>query len=276
MELMFNELSINPVAADKYSASTKMIEFAKTAAEARCHNFMRIRSDCATNDICLSENYTMYDWLFDRDFARTNRTYHDFLQGMFVKPFINEHDEDIENQFVLDRYTFEGAKCFGLAAADLYDTLSISFQNDAKWTKNSFLISIEPDAGEIYTKKIQNVFSKECFSVDEIHNYIAKISPIILEETPILPADKKISISSHHGTPELWEFWNKLKTSHFVIEGWSTSWGGNKFIRKIDHTGIVELVLINTEKRYALKVQTTGRNYHENKKIAEELKINYA
>jgi hypothetical protein len=203
---------------------------------------------------------------------------------MFVKPFINDQDAAIENQFVSARYTFEEAECRGLAAAYLYGTLSVSFQSDAKWTKNNISITVEPDVGEAYKKSVHNIFSKDCFTTTEIQDYIAKISPVILEATPILPADKHIHIAGdHHGRHELELFWDKIKHSPYVTEARSTEFvrGKSKFIVKIEpstktgkETGVV--IIAPNDEYYSLWVQTTGRNYHETKKIVEELQENYA
>jgi hypothetical protein len=61
-----------------------------------------------------------------------------------------------------------------------------------------------------------------------------------------------------------------------VINAISTDWGGNSFIRKINKNGTIEIVLIDTERRYALLVQTTGRNYRETETIAKLLEKEYS
>ena len=56
----------------------------------------------------------------------------------------------------------------------------------------------------------------------------------------------------------------------------STNWGGKNFIRKKHKNGVIEIVLIDSEKEYALWVQTTGRNYRETEVIAKKIEERYS
>ena len=94
---------------------------------------------------------------------------------------------------------------------------------------------------------------------------------VVLQETQIAPDTKNLHLADHHGQKELKALWEKLKNSPFVIEGRSTDWGGNRFIRKVEKNGVLEIVLVDSEKQYALWVQTTGTNLRETKAIAEIL-----
>ncbi|MCC7515376.1 MAG: hypothetical protein IT212_11865, partial [Bacteroidia bacterium] len=68
MELVLNELSIS-VEANKFKANDTMVEFAKTVAEGKRKGFKNVRSHFATHDIKLAEDYTMENWLNDKDFV---------------------------------------------------------------------------------------------------------------------------------------------------------------------------------------------------------------
>ena len=50
----------------------------------------------------------------------------------------------------------------------------------------------------------------------------------------------------------------------------------NYFATKCYAPGIIEIVLVNSERQYALHVQTTGRNYRETKAIAEIITERYS
>jgi hypothetical protein len=52
--------------------------------------------------------------------------------------------------------------------------------------------------------------------------------------------------------------------------------GCNKFIKKCHRTGIIEIVLYKTDRKYSLQVQTTGRNLRETEAIAEILNDQYS
>jgi hypothetical protein len=220
--------------------------------------------------------------MFDNEFAKENHDFRDFLLGMFRLPFINENDEEIKNKYLGEEFYFEDTdngivkqKCLGLAAAYLYETLSISFQNGGAWVKNELNITIETSDGNSKTEIVKNVYSKDCFSKAVITDYVEQLGDIQLQETRIIPADKENHFAPHHGKHELQLFWNKLKNNPYIISAISTGWGGDSFIRKISRNGTIEIVLIHTVHRYALLVQTTGRNYRETETIAGLLQKEY-
>ena len=58
MELLLNELSVQPLSEDKYAANDKMKQFAEAISEARKKNFKLIRSHLSSSEISLTEDYT--------------------------------------------------------------------------------------------------------------------------------------------------------------------------------------------------------------------------
>jgi hypothetical protein len=277
MEAMFNELSIMP-AADKYTAQSKLVLFAETVNRARKEGFKHIRSHYDTNQIELAKGYTLFDWLNDRS---VRRDYRDYMYGMIVLPFIKEDDEEIEKQYVEASYYFEDksagiskTKCLGLASAYLCETLSIRLTISPVWEQYKLPVIIEKEA-QTLLENVYNISSTVSF-VPEIIDFIARAKAPALIETAIAPDKKSIHLSHHHGIKELRTLCNQLKNCPYVEEMQSTNWGGNKFIREVYKTGIVEIVLFRTEKRYALSVKTTGRNLRETKAIAEILAERYS
>jgi hypothetical protein len=109
-------------------------------------------------------------------------------------------------------------------------------------------------------------------------NWCFKFLPknnFFLVESKILPDDKKIHLTDHHGKKDLSELCDRIKNSPFVLEMQSTDWGGKQFIRKIYASGLIEIVLHKTAKQFGLNVQTTGTDLLETKKIAEILQNKY-
>jgi len=96
-----------------------------------------------------------------------------------------------------------------------------------------------------------------------------------LTKSAISPVNKKVHLSDHHGKKELDELCDRIKNSPYVEEMQSTNWGGKRFIRKVEATGLIEMVLHKTEKQYALNVQTTGKDLIETQAIAEILRDKY-
>ncbi|PKL79807.1 MAG: hypothetical protein CVV25_06760 [Ignavibacteriae bacterium HGW-Ignavibacteriae-4] len=111
-------------------------------------------------------------------------------------------------------------------------------------------------------------YKKWCFAFLDNNDFF-------LSKTTIPIIDKNIHLSDHHGKKELDNFCNKIKISPYVEEMKSTDWGGKKFIRKVEANGWIELVLYKTDRQYALKVKTTGKDQLETEAISEILRKKY-
>ena len=278
MELIYNELSVHELSADRFAANIKMQLFSETIAEAIQRGFLRVRSHHDSHQIQLSDDYTLYDWLNNRE---VNEVLRNNMYGMLILPFIKDEDEDVMAHYVEADYYFEDAangiartNCAGLTAAHLYETLSVSVQSNPAWTKNILNISVDTN-GACTTKKVNNVFSRACFALPAISNIVENLGEIDLQETSIAINDKQFHLTSHHGQQELNALWKKLKNSPYVEEGLSVEWGGKRFIRKTYINGQIEIVDNNTDMGYALLISTTGRNKRETGAIAEILREKY-
>ncbi len=280
MELILNELSIVSN-TDKYKANETLIDFAKTISTAKKNGFKKVRSYFTSDKINLCENYTLDNWLNDKDFIKS-KEYKDFLFGIIIVPFIKDEDEQIQEEYVTSKFIYEDSaneitktECIGLASAYLYESLCISFANSPFWRKLELPIIIEKD-NILKREIVYNVFSSPCFENQTILKLIEDFGTINLVETTIKPKDKSRHIAQHHGVKELNELCDRLELNVYVTEMRSTSWGGTKFIRKSNKNGTIEIVLYKTQMKYALLVQTTGRNLRETIAIAEILKDKYS
>jgi hypothetical protein len=281
MELSFNELGIYPLSPDTYRANDKMKIFSEAVSAARKNGFNIIRSHYDTYQIMLSENYTLSQWLYNKEIPRD---YRDLLYGIFTLPFIKEDDEEIEDKYIEANYFFEDnesniekTKCLGLASAYLYDTLSISLASLPIWQKTKLKILIEKD-GETLTHEVFNISEKDSFQDQNISLFVENLGEVNLIETKIIPDDKKIHLADHHGKDKLQALCNQLKYNLHVEEMRSMEWCRgrcNDFIKKCHKDGVVEIVLFKTDMKYALWVKTTGRNLRETKTIAEKLKNDF-
>lgn len=276
---MYNELSVDALSADRFAANNKMQLFSETVAEARQKGFRNIRSHHASHQIQLSADYTLYDWLNNKDVSEILRNN---MYGMLVLPFIKDEDEEVAAHYVASDYYFEDAangiaktSCTGLAAAHLYETLSVSLQSSPAWTRNLLDIIVEAN-GASSTEQVNNVFSRACFALPAISDIVENLGELDLQETAIAVNDKQIHLTSHHGQQELKALWKKLKNSPYVTEGLSIEWGGKRFIRKTYANGQIEIVDNRTDEGYALLITTTGRNLRETDAIAEILKERYS
>lgn len=278
MELIFNELSENPLSSDVNNAKLKMATIIKTLVKSKENGFKKLRSSSYSNEIQLSEGYSMHDWLSDQTVSRTSR---DFIASILIHPFIIENDVIVENQYLKKNYCFEDKKykinrieCYGLASAYLYQTLSISFSGFPLWEMTKLNLILQSEKTEELVE-INNVSSPASFDDVRISNFIENIKDVELVESEIKPENKEVHISNHHGKKELEEFSKRLKLSPYVEIIRSTDWGGNNFIRRHNDVGEIEIVLTNTKRKYALWLKTTGRNYKETKAITKILQDEY-
>ena len=282
MELIFNELSIQPLSANVYAANERMKLFAEAVSTARKKDFLIVRSHYHVNQIQLTNNYSLFDWLNN---SQVPEVYRNFLYGMITPPFIREEDGEIENQYLESNYFFEDAgnnviktECLGLVSAYLYETLSISFDSQPVWRQTQLQIIIENDQS-IRKENVFNIYSKSSFVQQDILDFVESISEIELQETDLSPVDKNIHLADHHGKQELQQLCEQLKQNSYVTEMKSMEWCRgkcNNFIKKCYKDGVIEIVLYQTERKYSLWVQSTGRNLRETKAIAEILKERYS
>ena len=277
MELALNEISHTPLLDDKYRANERMLLFSKAVAEARKKGFRNIRTHISANEINLTNDYSLHNWLFDKEFPAENRS---LFYDMFIQPFIKEEDE-IEAKYIEANYYFEDIEnnipkqdCLGLTSAFLSETLAISFQSSSAWLKNTLEIIIEKNE-ELSKDSVNHVFSKECFNQASINEFIENISTLNPVETEINPNKKHFHLTSHHGQQELTDLWNRIKNSPYVVEGMSIEWGGNSFYKNPQRNGKLDIVHLRSDRRYTLQIQTTGRNLRETIEIAKRLAEQY-
>lgn len=280
MELMFNELSLEPVSANKFEAIEKAKQFALTFSAGRKKGFQRIRAVYHYSEIKLSQDYSIQDFLFDKTLPHKDyKDLKDLLFGNINQPFIKEEDEAVEENYILSNINYHqnGSEhdCLGLAAAYLYDVPAISLNSSNEWQNNQININVEV-GGVTNIQQVFNVYSNNCFSIPIIAQHIENLGDLELIETELKPEDKNLHLTGHHGKKELKNLWNKLKLSPFVISGLSIEWGGQNFIRKTTDKGIIEIVLPKSARQYAMQITSTGRNKRETEAIANNLRERYS
>lgn len=257
-----------PLVQIKYRANEKMEQFVEMVATARQKGFRNIRSHYDSNQIELTENYSLYDWFNNKDISENHKN---FLYGMITLPFIRDEDKVIQEEYINSYFYFEDkehhiekTECLGLAASYLYNSLSISLSASPVWDKTILSVIIEKEDKIAEAKDVHNVSSKTSFNSQDIANFIESIGELTLVETLIEPEEKKVHLADHHGKAELQELCDRLKHSPYVIEMQSTDWGGNKFIRKVQSDGIIEIALLkqksDTPYGYRQPDETGGRS----------------
>jgi hypothetical protein len=277
MELIFNELSIQPACGDVYAANLLVEKLIQTHAKAKALGLKKIRFHQVFEEIELMKGFTFRDWLFQTN----NRTFKDLLLAAKVYPSINEEDEWAENEYLKSRYFFENefvarTEPQGLAAAIIYETLAISLPTHEYWRKENLPVFVADEnlEGDLTIKNVWNVCEATSFDSPVILDFIGRMTTPVLISSTIAPADKTMHFRDDHGKDKLEIFGRRLLLSEYVvsiINSLPFNPKATNLIRKTYADGKIEMVLYWEDKGLGLVVQSTGRNIHETKAIAEIL-----
>jgi len=285
MDLVFNELSINPTANTEREGYDRVICFLQTFKRASDFGFNKIRFDVPAHQdiLCqtqITDTLTLAD--FRNKFTNNSslRRFGDLLIGLPKRPFIDDNSVEenryIENNFILRKNNQE-VNPFGLAAAYLYSIPGIGFCSELFWEDCIFEIIIT--GPEQRTENVFCVSKPVHFDNPELTSFIENNAPIELVESHIDPKAKGISLSRHHGYDILLDFARTLVRSPYVIEVINSlpyNPYASELIKQAYPNGNIELVLTNTVEGFGLIIKTTGRNIRETKEIAERLKREYS
>lgn len=193
MNLFFNELSTHPLSDNKYTARDKMKPFIQGVIHSKSKGFGNILSDLFPNEIELAPDYSLKSWLIDKDVSPDLKNY---LFGIITPPYIDEDDETIFSQYIDAQYQFEDSEndfprtpCIGLAAAYLYESLTISLSSAPIWQKVKLPLLIETEK-ESNTYNVFNIFGKESFDNSDLLGFIENLGEVELLKTEISPQIK--------------------------------------------------------------------------------------
>jgi hypothetical protein len=272
-QMMFNELSIHPLAKDKTESFHRVRQFIDTFNCGRKYAFNRIRFVDPFDSIQLYAGYSL------NDFCNEHKTLGILLRGLSRYPFIDDDTEE-ENRYIANSFAVvrndENQPCHGLAAAYLYNTLGIGFASGEEWSEivHSLLIhGSEKQVASVYCMSSADHFQSDFFA-----GWLEQRKDIQLIECPLKPHEKSISLRNDHGKDDLLCFSNKLVQSPHVIRIInSLPFNPNEknFIRKIKSNGYIEIVLTNTDMGLGVVVETTGNTYKETRAIADLLQEAY-
>lgn len=286
-EAHFNELSCLPLTNDRTNGNKLAYNLAKVLAEAKRHGFNVVRcSEKGTSDINISKDYTLTDFYTEN--IRDSRAI--LIMSMMRPPYFAPDSEE-EARYISGQFTLtvpaeitpeRETSVYGLAAAAIYNSISISFESHAFWTQNKVLELIEKTDHKTCSHNAINLSCTDDFNHQGVFlAWCLKNRFADFPDCGIEPKNKKCSLSSdHHGNNELKQF---AKNSLFklpYIKEVSTSLryspNTKSFVKAIQinegkHPTRIEVVLHWHEAGYAMLVETTARNALEAYQIAYEL-----
>ncbi|NJR49871.1 MAG: putative CRISPR-associated protein [Leptolyngbyaceae cyanobacterium CSU_1_3] len=174
--------------------------------------------------------------------------------------------------FWLNNYLFfeqlEADQIVKKSAVEMDDnSLFDSFIEEEKTKEGEEIITLSA-MGELFHERCRLEFAKQ-------ETTLLRLIPV--DDTD--PEKKSIKLADHHGKDVLLDFAKKIRHSPYV----------KKIVNSIDHNskrthpiqkttkdGIVEFILVWTEKGYGLCIQTTGRNLAETNSIALHLQKEFS
>lgn len=207
------------------------------------------------------------------------------LLGARQYPTFKTEDSWAEDKYLTGNYYFEDLTngvskigCIGLAAAHIYTAVAISFASSKAWMNNTLRITNILEDETTIPVAVNNIFSEGCITVDTISTFVENYSTLELEESSLLPENKKVHLRDDHGKDILEAFAKKLVRSPFVnaiINSLPFNQYATSFIKKPHPNGLIEVVLYWEDKGYGMVIQSTGRNLRETNEIARILTENF-
>lgn len=150
LEMVFNDLSLRPLAADVYAARQRMAEFVQTIIVATQHGVKGLRTPAHFNVEELAPGYPVVRWVNDKEIGHDLRNF--YLKLATNAPFlIGVDDANIQERFVLSDFFYEDKQAIGLGVAFLLDSLAVSLRSDPCWYESHIKLKISQldDDGEI-------------------------------------------------------------------------------------------------------------------------------
>jgi hypothetical protein len=269
-ELFLNELSIFPLAGNFNEAYVRIYRFVQ-AYKKRPEDIFgkRICSEEYLGNIMISQDLSLQQFCQDS----RGRTLGSLLLGLTKHPYI-ESDSSQEEEYIESNYYIvknaENFPTYGLAAAHLHESIGISFASESFWDTLEYTLLIKKKEHDAFDTVLA-VSSPEHFNAETFSNWRENHTPLKLIKSEVPFHKKKISLREDHGKDILNAFAQRIVRSPYIIEIVNSLPFNphlNNFIKSFDRSGLVEIVLIDTDAGYGLVVKTTGRNLRETKEIA--------
>lgn len=278
-DLIFNELTEHPLAADFSEAFKRVKQILETYKKRPSIFDKRIRLDTYIGELQLTESLSLQEFC---NKTPQSRTLGSLLLGLGKHPFIDgdtpEEDHYLESSYVLN-YNGCQKESIGLAAAHLNDTICIGFESEAYWKEVEHQIEISDGDDVSFLRNVLSVSASGHFGLPVFEEWLVNHQPVSLVGTSLESIEKQITLRDDHGKDVLQRFSKRLRKSPYVtaiVNSLPFNPNQRDFIKSVSAKGLIEIVLIHTDKGIGIAVQTTGRNFRETKKIAEILRSEYA
>lgn len=159
LDMVLNELSLDPPAPTVQQARQRMIDFLETARIAAKFGVKKvIRTSDDLSYLTLAPNYPLVRWMNDNEVDRDTRR---FFKTLLTKsPYLKDiTDNEIKDRNERSQFSYQGEEAKGLGVAYLLEALAISFRSAQHWDRSTLeLTFIELDEkGELQDEQVLKV-----------------------------------------------------------------------------------------------------------------------
>ena len=174
LELVFNELSMLPVAPDRESARRRGNLFVNTLRHALRKGIPTLRTQEAFKDSILAEGYSWWTWMNDPNIVREARLY---LKSLVTRSPLFNGLQEIEEHAPYCEFFFADEKAVGLWVALQTNAIAISVDSDPVWHHSFLSLTIHElqEGGSIqtYTQPVHHASTPD--HVDQHQAWIEEI-----------------------------------------------------------------------------------------------------
>ena len=145
-----------------------------------------------------------------------------------------------------------------------------------EWASNSYSV-IEKNEKNVREIKVLYAYDTNFFTLDIFQSWADRFLPPTLISSELLPSEKKIHLSQHHGYDVLMRFAKRIRQEIYVNEILNSidrDSNKNQFARCIQGSNIIEITLLRND-YYGMAISTTARNDRELRYIAKLITEKY-
>jgi putative addiction module killer protein len=157
LEMVFNELSFDPLAPNSAVAKQWMQEFIDLVRAAQKLEIKSLRVHSSFNQAQLASNYSIAQWRNDPNVDRERQRFFKSLQTK--SPFIDiQTEHEVQDQTEQSEFHHQNTVSYGLGIAYLIEALAVSFPSAPHWQAAQVQLQysfFDPDTTEIISQDIK-------------------------------------------------------------------------------------------------------------------------
>lgn len=243
--------------------------------------YKKVRYETGLDDVMLTQNESLKSYCGKHSRDKSCM----LLLSTVRHPYIDETDEQKVERYILNQYRLKmdgqeyADMCF--CAAYLANSFLVGLDIVPEWKKLKYSLSIN-SAKEELEEPLYCVVSEEQYNDEGFSKWIDGhdvVDGTNISKTTVPPSEKKIHLRDDHGKDVLTAHARRILNSPYVVEIINSTpfkQHAKQYVGEVKANGQIEIVLMKTDAKIGMVVQTTGTNLKETIWIANELKKKYA